>query len=365
MWIWLSLLLLVLLGSSYLLSLNQPKEYPVYASDSPSPTGVKAFYSYLENHQGVKRWTDSPNQLPTNPEKQLLIIIEPYFIPDSEELSGYESFMDAGNTILLFKENPKGMFGLDTKFTEPENSIVWDRELSKYHAEVSSKMRLQNIVDDEVLLSDDAGTIALKRSVGDGQLIVSIAPKWMINGEILIDDHLALVLSLVNEGNATSVIFDEYIHQTKGATSVFTVYPRWFLLLFIQGALLTILWLWTNGKRFGPIFIPREETVRFSDEGVRALAAWYLRGRRYQDSLRIQADYVRVSMQERWSISFLKEWSDLANQLERKWPEMPKALLASLLNELPIILAKEEISKHEFLFWSKKLEIIRRKVEQE
>ena len=37
------------------------KSYPIYVSDSPSPTGVKAFYTYLEKKEnGVKRWSHSP-----------------------------------------------------------------------------------------------------------------------------------------------------------------------------------------------------------------------------------------------------------------------------------------------------------------
>lgn len=139
----------------------------------------------------------------------------------------------------------------------------------------------------------------------------------------------------------------------------------WFLLLLLQGGLLTILWLWYNGKRFGPIFTVREETVRFSDEGIRALAAWYMRGRRYHDSLEIQADYVKLSLQERWRIPYRLEWRELPVYFERKWPQLPKAEIHSLLNGLADILEKEKISKEEYLLWSKKIDRIRKEVEDE
>ena len=44
-------LILLILFSSQLLSQHhkQLKDYPAYVSDSPSPTGVKAFYTYLDN----------------------------------------------------------------------------------------------------------------------------------------------------------------------------------------------------------------------------------------------------------------------------------------------------------------------------
>ena len=42
------------------------------------------------------------------------------------------SFMEAGNTILLFKENPKGMFGLETEFVETDAVNVFDPAGTNY-----------------------------------------------------------------------------------------------------------------------------------------------------------------------------------------------------------------------------------------
>lgn len=367
MWIWLAILLTILLLSRYVLVQGQPKDYSIYASDSPSPTGVKAFYTYILNHRdAVKRWTDSPNQLPNNPENQLLVMVEPYFIPTSEELDSYTRFMEAGNAILLLKENPKGMFGLETKFVETDEVNVFDPAGATYRTKVggNSPFRLLENAQDEILLSDDVGTIALKRVVGEGQLIVANSPKWITNGEIVTEDYLALILALVNDEDKKTILFDEYIHGEKNAATLLTIYPRWFILIMIQGSLLTILWLWTRGKRFGPVFISREETVRFSDEGIKALAAWYIRGRRYHDSIVIQANYVKTLLQEHWRIPYHKEWKDLTEQFERKWPDMRKDEIHSLLNGLTEVLEKSKVSKQEYLLWSKRLEKIRKEVEE-
>lgn len=339
----------------------------MYASNSPSPTGMKAFYTYVLNHKDVvKRWSDSPNQLPNSPENQLLIMVEPHFTPNSEELDSYTRFMEAGNSILLVKENPKGMFGLETEFVETDAVNVFDAAGANYSTktEVTSQVRLLENAQDEILLSDDAGTIALKRVVGEGQLIVANSPSWMTNSEIVTSDHLALILTLLNVEDSKIILFDEYIHDVKNATTFLTIYPRWILLLMIQGALLTILWLWHHGKRFGPIFISREETVRFSDEGIRALAAWYIRGHHYHDSLVIQANYVKTLLQEHWRIPYHQEWQHLTAQFERKWPHLQKGEIHSLLNGLAIMLEKSKVSKQEYLLWSKRLEQIRKEVEE-
>lgn len=363
-WIGLSLFLIVLLFSRYLLVQDQLKEYPIFDSDSPSPTGVKAFYTYLEkSNESVKRWTESPSDLSTTSENQLLIMLEPYFIPTTEELGAYKEFMNSGNTILLFKQNPKGMFELETEPVDTNEGLIVDKADHAYSAELLESFRLLEQTDDEVLLSDDLGTIALQRSFGKGNLIVANSPSWMMNSELLTDDHLALILTLVSEVDSKTILFDEYIHSSDSASTFFTIYPRWFLLLLVQGTLFTLLWLWALGKRFGPIFIPREETVRFSDEGLRALAAWYLKGRRYHDSLVIQADYVKTLLQERWRIPYTMEWENLTDHFKQKCPHLHKDEIREMLMGLTPMLSKEKVSKQDYLYWSKKIETIRKEVE--
>ena len=56
-------------------------------------------------------------------ENQLLVMVEPYFIPNNEEMEAYKTLWRAGNTILLFKENPKGMFDLKTGPVRMKSSI--------------------------------------------------------------------------------------------------------------------------------------------------------------------------------------------------------------------------------------------------
>jgi len=240
---------------------------------------------------------------------------------------------------------------------------VFDQQSVEYHVETPMPFRLKENSPDEVLLSDDEGTIALKRKFGDGQLIVANSPAWIMNDKIVHDDHLALVLGLLHESDAETFLVDEYLRGGENASTIFTVYPRWFILLIGQAIVLTVFWLWARGKRFGPVFIPREETVRFSDEGIRALAAWYIRGRRYHDSLAIQENYVKALLQERWRIPYPEHWQDLTTHFERKWPLKSKDEINTLLTGLTEVLNKEKVSKSEYLLWSKELDRIRIEVE--
>ncbi|MBO1513147.1 DUF4350 domain-containing protein [Metabacillus sp. BG109] len=354
--------------SSYYIVTGEPKNYPQYDTQSPSPTGIKAFYTYVENEMDlVNRWSHPPNLLPKADESQLLVMIEPAIIPNSEEMEAYEQFMEAGNTILLLKVNPKGMFDQRIIFTEDGVTSlhnITDQNEHIYNAVIESPVILEADEHDDILLqSENKGTIALKRAYGDGQLIVANSPKWITNGNILKDDHLPLLLTLFNEVNSQTVLFDEYLHGKQDASSILNVYPRWFILFLFQGIILTCLFLWYQGKRFGPLLVPREETVRYSDERIKALAAWYMRGYHYKDSLHIQADYVKLLLQERWGIPYSKEWEDIDIYLEKRLNKIPELEVNSFVVELTKVLMKEKVTKQDYLVWSKKLDQLRKEVE--
>ncbi len=362
-WAWLALLLFFFMVVSYFSFSPKPQAYPSYVTNSPAPTGVKAFYTYLKKEMDVTVWSKSPELLSKIGEKKLLIMVEPSIQTSKEEMQKYVSFMEEGNTILLLKDNPKGMFTVKTESTKKNISTnIYDQDLKAVKSLVKSRYRILSTNQDQILLYDNLGAIALKRPFGKGQLIVSVTPEWLTNGQILKLDNLPLVLNFIKEGNTNKLLFDEYIHGEQ-STSLLVVYPKWFLLLLLQGILLTMFWLWYKGKRFGPIYLPREESVRFSDEGIQAIAAWYLRGKRYHDSLLIQADYIKLLLQERWQIPYNKEWQDLAGYFERKWVGLPAREIGPFLSGLVSILEKDKINKQEYLLWSRKLEQLRKEVE--
>ena len=364
-WMGLVILLGLFLLFSYLSSTPKPKYYPDYVTESPAPSGVKAFYTYVKKENAGKVWRHSPDLLSATSDHQLLIMAEPAISFETEEMKAYINYMKAGNTILLLQTNPQGMFDIKTSGTNSsESQKVFTQDRTSYRAQINSTIRLQTKKGDQVLLSDQTGPISIKRSFGKGQLIVGITPEWMTNGNLLKRDHLPLLLYLLNEAKSNTILFDEYIHSGENAPTIWNVYPMWFLVLVIQIILLMILWLWMKGKRFGPIFVPREESIRFSDEGLKALAAWYLRGKRYHESIIIQADYVKLLLQERWQIPYHREWQDLSGYMEKKWTRMSANEINSFLTGLVHILEKETITKQEYLLWSKKLEQLRREVEE-
>lgn len=197
MWFWGVIALLLLLVSTYLLDMKEPKKYRDYDSESPSPTGLKAWYTYLKDEKNVvQRWRHSPEHLNVDSPNQTLIMVQPAFIPDGAEMDAYKQFMEAGNSIILWSMNPQGMFGLSTEPIDGDgNGKVSDQNKKEHGAMISYRQRLIAAPDDQVLLNDEFGPIALKRQVGDGQLIVSLFPNWLENGQLMEEDHVSLVIS--------------------------------------------------------------------------------------------------------------------------------------------------------------------------
>ncbi|KPB06412.1 DUF4350 domain-containing protein [Bacillus sp. CHD6a] len=368
-WIWFGILLILFVICSYFVLSQKPEEFSPYDSESPSPTGLKAFYSYLENEIGmVNRWEQSPKFLPDNENGQVLVMVEPYFTPDTKTMESYMDFLERGNTILLFKNNPKGFFDIRTTFVEsmfPEQTIN-DTSPINFVGDIHSPVRIEPAGEDEILYSDELGDVAVKRKYEDGTLIVALTPYWLTNQEILKKDHLLLVLSLIQEeglNNDTIILFDEYNHGDTGTSSL-NVYQDWFLLLLFQGLLVSILLLWKQGKRFGPIVQPREETVRYSDESLRALAAWYVKGNAYHDSLSNQAEYVKYLLQERWGIPYNRDWKECGVFLHKKWKTKEDGKIDLFTYQLTQMLEKKKITKQEYLEWSKQLDTLRKEVEE-
>ncbi|GAE29694.1 DUF4350 domain-containing protein [Halalkalibacter hemicellulosilyticus] len=365
-WFWIPILFLIFLASSFIAIGQPPREYPPYVSHSPSPTGIKALYTYLEEERDkVQRWERPPDQLPVHEQNRALLMIEPAFVPTGNEMVQYEAFMEAGNTIVLFSENPAGMFGLrydpSSRFLEDE-PIYWGEET--YFAQQRSPLRLVPADEDEILLEDELGVVAFKREFGEGALMVVNEPYWLMNQFILDEDHIPLILTLIEEANADELWFDEYVHGEDNSTSMLAVYPLWFIILMLQLGVFTLLWLLYQGKRFGPILVEREETVRFSDEALHALSAWFIKGKHYSGALQIQNDYVRTRMQEKWGIPLTKEWTDIADNLMQKWDEKTEKETRTFVYELEGVLRKETVSKQEYLLWAKKLNELQKGVEK-
>jgi hypothetical protein len=363
-----SLAVCLFLGLGTLLRPQAPTQYPKYLAESPSPSGIKAFYTLLKNNSTqVGIWKKPAQALPSTASGQLMILVEPSTPLTSNEINQWTKWMEAGNHLLLVAENPQGAFNLRTAPAgDPDRSgtvVGSEKWKETYQATIETDLRLVPESNDKMLLQDQLGVVALSRAYGEGELMVLLAPEWLTNGVIAQKDHLQLLLLLISRADPKVIWFNDFIHGSNNLPAVLGVYPEWFLVLLAQLALGLLLWLWYKGKRFGPIRTPREWVVRFGDERIRAIASWYERGKFYQESLAIQVEFLRQAVAERWGIpTNLQGQEFITAALQRIPPDQQQRWLKNWQGLTAAYAHK--ISQQAYLKWSKLLDEMQKEVEQ-
>ncbi len=366
-WIIGIILFLLLIVVSIFSTSNTPEQYPAYLVESPSPTGLKAIYTYLDkNGYDVSK----EDTLPTMTKETLRILVNPPVFTDQTIENHYLNLLREGNTIVLAKENPDGLFNLETEYTMTEafNSEPQTTE-ADYQGETlkvlpNSFVRLVTNDDDNVLLEDNAGAVAIEREIGEGSLIVLLEPAWLTNEHITEYDHTQALFNLMPFEESETVIFDEYSLTTSGGlVSHFELYPGWAYVLLVQGIIITIFILWNQGKRFGPIYPVREETVRLSNERLRAIAIWQTKGKNYHTSIEYQLEYLKEVIRQQYGIPYHHSWKERLARMEGKTETISAKELDHIAQGIETISSRKSLNKQEYLSWSAKIDKIREEVE--
>ncbi|QAS53042.1 DUF4350 domain-containing protein [Halobacillus litoralis] len=364
-WMWVGLCLTFLIALLYWLSSGRPEAYPPYLSNSPSPSGVKALYTNIDQEDVISRWNQPPEILPESESPQLLLMIEPYSTISQSEMQHYESWMREGHTLLLMKNNPVGYFESDVEYgIDPSGeTLVKSQNGGEYKAVVGQQHRLMPRDSDDVILEDSEGVLAYERAYGDGSLIVGMNPDWFTNGQVLENNHYELAAYLLGQNERERLWVDEYIHGKETLAANFTIYPQWLLVLALQIGLLALMWLWLKGKRFGPVFMPREAEVRFGIERLQALASWYRKRKFYRESLDIQVSYVRQLLHERWGIALTTSWEDVCHTLSYRLSEDRFQEWQRWTREIEQLENLSKVDEKAYLEWSETLDEMRRGVQ--
>lgn len=353
---------------------QQPKAYPPYVANSASPTGIKAWQTYLKNHfQQVSLWKKPVQALNDSSSGQLMIIIEPSLQLSTEEAAAWTGWLAGGNTLWLLASNPDGVFALETAAAEdpggnanktmPRKVTGYAEFEGGYQAVVDTGFRLRPGSADQVLLEDSAGVLAISRRYGQGKLMVLLCPQWLTNESLLENDHLALVLPFPAKAKPNLIWFNEYLHGYRGTEALFDPYPGWYLIILLQSAIALLLWLWRQGRRFEPARIPREMAVRFGDERIRALAAWYERGGFYKESLLIQEEYLHQTIRNKWGISEKSEDQEYEAKARRQIKKDFVDLWLQYWRQTKELAPAAKVSAKHYLRWSNRLAFMQREVE--
>lgn len=369
-WLLLTVVILLFLVLGLLFVPEPLKKYPPFVSDSPSPTGVKALYTYLQNNgTNVGTWNQGNGFPASDIGRQTMIMIEPYQPLGGPLEQHWINWMEQGNRIWLMVQDPREMFQLETTFEEKVEIKTVKKVFGngdwkgQYEGVIDSKHRLIPQKGDQVLLRDEQGVLALIRSFGKGELMVTLTPEWVQNENILKEDHITLITPFLDKIANDVVWFNESIHGYKQQGAFAAAYPQWFLMILAQFLLIGIFFIWWKGKRFGPIEIPRAARVRFNDERIRAMAAWYERSGFYQEALLMQQNFLRNLLQEKWYIPENLDLSSMLSHVSSRLTSEQLTRWKKVWEEGDKVKDRKNISRREFLHLSQQFDRIRKEIE--
>ncbi|GAA0312161.1 hypothetical protein GGQ92_001966 [Gracilibacillus halotolerans] len=347
---------------------EEAKQYPPFAMDSPSPTGTKAIVTYLQENLDAKIDEELPSE--GNNLNQIRVLIDPALFSKIEVEEAYLDFIESGNTLVVLKENPDELFDIQSEYSFQTLTVVGEAEETTvfadnepFQATIFSNFRITPSPDDTVLVEDESGdAIAIERNIGDGKLIVSTEPGWITNHFILSSNHLELFQEIAPLDEDGEWVLDSLsADHVSASIPIYEVYHGWVYIIIFCGAVLTLLFLWYQGKRFGPVHVRREDIVRYSNERIKAISIWHVKGKHYKEAIDKQLDYLKEIIRARFGVPLHHSWQDRLQHIQKFLTIKNIDELSHQISELE---QKDAVNKQEFLAWSKWLDEIREEVEQ-
>ena len=205
-----------------------------------------------------------------------------------------------------------------------------------------------------VHIADRSGALLVDYSYGAGRIVVLSDPYIVTNGGIRLNDNLQLALNALASQEGL-IAFDEY-HQGRGITQ--NAFAQYFagtpvLALAAQIALIVLLVLWTNARRFGrPLPLPQVDR-RSSLEFVASMAELQERSRAFD--LAIENIYTRTRrvLARHAGVNYNSSRSEIAARIAER-STIDRQKLETLMRQC------EEAINGEPINWRQSIDLVRR-----
>jgi len=250
----------VMLVAMALLTPKEPDDDGSPSSYSTKRHGGKAAYLLLkQSGYNIDRWEKAPQDLPVNPQNELLIIAEPNQYPDHDESNALRKFVAAGGTLLVagswsddFAPESHVAFGkfragwaecdpaLPTGLSRGgpismSGSLVWNKAKA-----------LQTIV--HFTYKDEP--VVVSYMVGHGEVIWWASALPLTNAGIRDKNNLNLLINSLGDGK--HILWDEYFQsEAKHEIVAFPPAVRW--ALAGQCLAFGLMLVFTYSRRSGPV----------------------------------------------------------------------------------------------------------------
>ncbi len=284
-----TLLVLMLSVSVLLAPPGEQFEYPVPSTYSTQSAGAQAAYLLLSQlHYPVRRWEESPTELPATSTGILLILAEPMQFPSAKEHQALADFVKGGGHVLFTGSNVRSFFpDADVSPIPPEPgwksfspSIPSRIARDAVHVTIQPQAYWGRLNESQlVLYGESDSAVVVTWNVGHGQVLWWGGSTPLSNAGITREQNLALFLNSVarwSSAHPYQINWDEYFHGQR--SSLWSYFGKTSLAwgLFQLGVLAAAI-LFSFSRRSGPVYLPSGDSRLSPLEFVDTLGGLYER----------------------------------------------------------------------------------------
>jgi hypothetical protein len=328
--------MLLLLGLTHAVRPAPPQStigYP--SSESPAWAGAKAAFLLLQGSgYHAERWEKSPEDLPAQPEGDVLILAEPSQGGTAAERAAIRRFVSSGGRVLAMGASAADM----VPDAQAEAVPDWDPQPKTYAALLPSPLtrdadEITMVAPDAwksstrpwmALYGQDGKLAAVSYPVGKGEVIWWAAATPLTNGAIREKGNLAFFLNCVGAPADSHVFWDEYFHGARRSLAFyFKETPLPWAALQIGIAFLAI--MLTFSRRSGAMRAPAAESRLSPLEFVETLGDLYKSAHASPAAVAVAYRRFRLALSRKLAVPTTTKLPQLCRAAAGRfgWPEEP------------------------------------------
>lgn len=378
-------------------------------SYSYAPSGHRAFFETASAlRPEVRRWRRLPAAL--SGEGQALLLLEPDlgFLADGEaSMKELVSWVQQGNDLILVPRASEvsvqemlhrrfevsshrymeewglsfitSAFGADYGFSlnwEDDDEIQQQTLVAVSTASASTTVSEYSVHAAPVYSAEDLGSAyqtvfqideepaVLEAAVGEGRLVVVLAPNWFLNKNLAKQENANAIFSILAPYGPNGLLVDEFFHglpQVNGLLGLLFRPP--FLWLTLSGLLLMLLLAWAAAFRTEPEKVPPLPSRRNKREHLDAMGQLLASTKNH--SFLVQRLVTGLEQDLRLSLRLSSSYpvADAINFLRRRDAELAEEFEA--LREQAVHVKQAPRESDAWLLWGRRVHTMRQKLNHE
>jgi Domain of unknown function (DUF4350) len=354
--IWAGVFMLVVILVLTFLSQDE-EESGIPSTYSAQRHGAKAAFLLLQQSgYTVRRWEQSPSDLPADPAHTVLVLASPFRAPTHDEKNALQTYLDRGGKIVATGRSAS----IYLPQAETENELVPSPIAKEYQPQLLTPLTRGGTIQMSPVAywkgpatsslahyADGDRPIVVSYKAGLGEVIWWGASTPLTNAAIAKQGNMALLLNSLGNADEVEVYWDEYFHGEQSSLSGYLGTPPIFNGL-LQCALVFLALIFTFSRRNGPIH-PLPQPSRLSPlEFVSTLGKLYRRANAIHSALAIPYARFRAQAARQLGIRQDVPAADLARALKNRMRYRDDSL-AELLRQIENALHNPELQEAQAL----------------